>query len=224
MDRVESILRWLDELGLPPITLLVVPGKAWSQEQIDRLRHLADSGFVLAAHGWSHHATPRRLRHRLHAAFISRNVAEHLALDSAGILALLHRSHDWFAANQLPPPTLYVPPAWALGPIQSSDLANSPFHLVETTCGLLRLRGSGARDSAGGKHRLERLPLTGYEADTVIRAAFLRLWNHSQVKKAIRLERPLRLSIHPDDPQLRLAQQLDTHLRAANRFYGYESV
>ena len=222
MDRVESILQWLGELGIPPVTLLVVPGKPWSSGRIESLRRLAGKGHVLAAHGWCHRTTPRGLRHRLHAAFLSRNVAEHLALDSAGILALLHRSHAWFAANRLPPPRLYVPPAWALGPIHPGDLARAPFRVIETTFGLIRPTEPDRAAPSGRKPRFERLPLTGYEADTAVRAAFLRRWNQSQVRKAARHGKPLRLSIHPDDPRLRLANQLERHLRAVGEFGGYE--
>ena len=222
MDRVESILEWLGDLGIPPVTLLVVPGKPWSSGQIEGLRRLAGRGHVLAAHGWCHRTTPRGLRHRLHAAFLSRNVAEHLALDSAGILALLSRSHAWFAANGLPPPMLYVPPAWALGAIRPDDLARAPFRVIETTFGLIRPPARDRADPPTGKPRFERLPLTGYEADTAVRAAFLRRWNQSQVRKAARHGKPLRLSIHPDDPRLRLADQLECHLRAAGEFGGYE--
>ncbi|MFP4352808.1 MAG: polysaccharide deacetylase family protein [Puniceicoccaceae bacterium] len=222
MDRVGSILQWLGGLGVPPVTLLVVPGKPWTPGQIESLRRLAGRGHTLAAHGWRHRTTPRGLRHRLHAAFLSRNVAEHLALDSAGILALLQRSHAWFADNRLPPPTLYVPPAWALGAVRPDDLARAPFRMIETTFGLIRPRDPGRAARPNRKPPLERLPLTGYEADTAVRAAFLRWWNQGQVRKAARRGKPLRLSIHPDDPTLRLADQLAAHLRTVREFGGYD--
>ncbi len=57
----------------------------------------------------------RSAYHRLHAALISRDVAEHLSRPAHELVALVHRCHGWFAAHGLPAPTLYVPPAWALG-------------------------------------------------------------------------------------------------------------
>ena len=126
MGRVDAILDWLDALQVPPVTLLVVPGKAWEAGHIERLRELADKGHQLAAHGWQHKTAPRKLYHRLHSLILSRDVAEHLDLDSAGVLDLITRSGAWFAENGLPKPEFYVPPAWALGFIHQAHLVQSP--------------------------------------------------------------------------------------------------
>ncbi len=210
MDRVEHILKWLDERSVPPVTLLVVPGKPWTTQQLDRIRGLSAKGHELAAHGWFHHTRPRRLSHRIHAALISRNVAEHLDLDSHQILELLHRSRNWFVENELPAPSLYVPPAWALGPLSKADLANAPFEHIETTRGMLRKQGS--------TFKLERLALTGYEADTWFRKTFLRFWNQAQQNAATRGSKTLRMSIHPNDLHLRLRDQIDSQVRAVTNF------
>lgn len=244
LERVERILAWLQERGVPPVTLLVVPGHPWKVPQIERLRELAATGHELAAHGWQHETTPRRLYHRLHAALISRKVAEHLDLDSQGILELMQRSQNWFAENQLPLPDFYVPPAWALGPITKADLTKAPYRLIETTRGLIHLQATRtveqnappAPAQAGDKigpirHRPEdesravnfqKLPLTGYEADTAFRECFLRRWNASQARSAARSNRPLRISIHPDDLELRLADQLEQQINAAETFLPYQ--
>ena len=116
LSLVEDFLAFCSTHAIPPMTLLVVPGCDWRDEQLDRLRDLAGLGHELAAHGWLHRVgTPQSLYHRLHSTLLSRNVAEHLALDGESILALMRRSHAWFAEHDLPAPSLYVPPAWALG-------------------------------------------------------------------------------------------------------------
>ncbi len=217
MDRVHAILKWLQQQSIPPVTLLVVPNKAWSSAGIDQLRRLAEVGHPLAAHGWCHQTEPRRPWHRLHAALISRKVAEHLALDSAGILKLMQQSHHWFLKQGLPEPTLYVPPAWALGGITAKHLAKLPFAQIETTSGLLQ------RD-AFGRYVMRRLPLTGYEADTAFRAVSLRKWNRWQARSAEKRHNPLRISIHPDDFQLRLQDQLEAQIRSARNFIAYDSL
>jgi predicted deacetylase len=237
MDRVERILQWLHDRGLPPVTLLVVPGHPWSERQIERLRELAEQGHQLAAHGWDHKTTPRKLYHRIHATLISRNVAEHLDLGSAGVLQLMIRSRDWFGTHDLPMPNFYVPPAWALGPISRADLCKVPFELIETTRGLIHLRHAGSpaprtqRDSNSVREETEairetrphfqKLPLTGYEADTPSREFFLRIWNAAQFAHARSKALPLRISIHPDDLDLRVADQMDRQVRSITTFCLY---
>lgn len=246
LERVEHILACLQERCVPPVTLLVVPGLPWEPPQIQRLRELAAEGHELAAHGWQHETTPRRLYHRLHAALISRKVAEHLDLDSQGILELMQRSKNWFAENDLPLPQFYVPPAWALGPITQADLTKAPYRLIETTRGLIHLqapppaeqKAPPAPSQAGFKtgpirHRpddesravsFQKLPLTGYEADTAFRKCFLRSWNAYQAKAAVRSNCPLRISIHPDDLELRLADQLEQQIKAIETFRRYQQI
>ncbi|MEM8867669.1 MAG: polysaccharide deacetylase family protein [Verrucomicrobiota bacterium] len=219
MERVESILDWLKEREVPPVTLLVVPGKPWQLAQIDRLRELASLGHPLAAHGWHHHTQPRKLYHRLHAALLSRNVAEHLDLDSQGVLELLKRSQNWFGDNDLPLPDFYVPPAWALGPISKQDLAQAPYRIIETTRGLLHPNGN----ANSSKTSLLKLPLTGYEADTPLRETLLRRWNASQAKIAQSRDQTLRISIHPNDLQLRVADQLEEQIHAVTSYASYRT-
>jgi hypothetical protein len=213
--EVNEILAWLKERNVPPVTLLVVPGRQWSSDQIRQLRAWADEGHPLAAHGWYHHVERiRGLRHRLHATLISRNVAEHLVLNSDEILGLLKRSKNWFSEQGLPTPELYVPPAWALGPISKGNLRKAPYSCIEVTRGLIR----------PDKLSKLKLPLTGFEADTALREAFLRRWNARAVKQAKRTGRPLRLSIHPYDLQLRVADQLETIVQLEWRYLRYEQA
>ncbi|NBB80203.1 MAG: DUF2334 domain-containing protein [Verrucomicrobia bacterium] len=217
MDRVEAILDWLEQRSVPPATLLVVPGKPWTSNGLSRLRELAEAGHELAAHGWQHRTQPRRFWHRLHATFVSHNVAEHLNLDSAEITELMLRSFAWFPENGLPSPRLYVPPAWALGNISAKHLAQLPYHNIETTFGILQRNQEGI-------YQMQRLPLSGYEADTDIRAAFLRKWNTCQARSAKMTNRPLRISIHPDDPGLPLRNQMQAQILMIDKFVSYESL
>lgn len=207
LDPVARLLDLLDTQGVRPVTLLVVPGRDWQPAQIDRLRQWLARGHELAGHGWLHHIErPRGLYHRLHARLISRNVAEHLALDATGIAALIARNHAWFVHHDLPAPSLYVPPAWAMGAIARRDLAALPFVHHEYLSGVLSARSG----------RFLPIPLLGYEADTPARAPLIRLWNHINRQRAP-ASGWLRIGIHPWDLELQLAEDLRHDLQ------GYRS-
>ena len=214
LDRVLKIIQWLETLEVPPSTLLVVPGKNWSADQIKQLDFLSNKGYTLAAHGWHHKTKPRRIYHRLHALILSRDVAEHLDLSSGQILELLDRSKAWFLEHKLPAPPLYVPPAWALGPIRKKALQKAPYDQIETTRGLIRL-------TQGEQPTFKAFPLTGYEADTQFRAFFLSHWNRLQENKAKQSKVPLRISIHPDDLELKISKQLEAQVKATDQFLKY---
>lgn len=199
LTEVEEVLAYTHCQGLPPMTLLVVPGRAWSPPQLDRLREWAGKGHELAAHGWLHEVTVRKtLYHWLHGALISRNVAEHLSLDSKGISELMHRSHQWFVENKLPLPSLYVPPAWALGRLEPDHLKDLPFEKIEVLRGFL----------FPATRKLLSLPMVGFEADTRSRAVAVRTWNAFQRLQHQLSSRPLRIGLHPHDLTLILAQDL----------------
>ena len=212
LSLVEDFLTLCRSYTIPPMTLLVVPGCDWRDVQLGRLRELAGLGPELAAHGWLHRlGTPRGLYHRLHSALLSRNVAEHLALDCEGILALMRRSHAWFAEHNLPSPSLYVPPAWALGAVARHSLTSLNFERVEVLRGVLDLRTT----------HLHTLPLVGFEADSGFRAASLRLWNSSQIGMARISRRTLRIGVHPQDLNLRLGDSLRELLQEHWHFISY---
>jgi predicted deacetylase len=197
--QMEAILKYLRDHRIPPITLLVVPGRQWKSHQIDHLRCLADQGYTLAAHGWVHRTDqPSDIYHRLHARLLSRNVAEHLALDAAGIRDLMQRSFDWFGDNDLPPPTLYVPPAWALGRLPRHDLGELPYTAVEVLRGIYLPKAG----------HFYSLPMIGFEADTAFRKAAVHSWNAGQTILARLGGRPLRIGLHPSDFQLSMAETL----------------
>jgi len=202
-DTLDACARLIERLragGIPTehVPLLVVPGRDWRTAHLDRLRGWQERGFELAAHGWSHRARCiASLGHRLHAWLLSRDAAEHLALDEEAIARLIARSHRWFADHDLPPPALYVPPAWALGPIAHRRLRALPFRYYEDLWGML--------DLAHGRYR--KLPLVGFEARSRGRSAPLRLWNGLNVALGADA-RPVRVALHPGDDQGPLAGSL----------------
>lgn len=201
LDATEQIAMRLREAGIGKITLLVVPATGWNEATLERLRCLHDQGADLAGHGWRHRTERiRDLRHWLHSVFISRDVAEHLALDRGGVVKLMQDCHDWFLEQQLPPPSLYVPPAWAMGRARRDDLDILPYRRFETLYGIY--------DSDTG--RFQRSPMIGFEADTAFRAVACRLWNHVNLRSS---KKPLRFSIHPGDPGLLLGDDLDGLIR-----------
>jgi len=209
LERVEGLLDHLEAAGVGPCTLLVVPGRPWTDAGLRCLHAWVRRGHVLAAHGWRHHVDAiRGWRHRAHSLLLSRRVAEHLALDSAGILALMTRASEWFAHRDLPRPDLYVPPAWALGPLAAADRRRAPYRTIEVLSGLL--------DTATGA--LEPAPVVGFEADTLTRQIFVRLWNRLQEARARRTGWPLRIGLHPGDFELRLARDAREILRRRWRF------
>lgn len=203
LEAVGETLETLRGLGVERALLLVIPGLPWTAGDLAQLKAWAGAGHPLAGHGWSHHVEHRRgLWHKLHGVLISRHVAEHLALDGEEIAALIRRNHAWFAAQGLPAPTHYVPPAWAMGSISRRRLGDLPFETYETLTGVYDRR-SGV---------FTRLPLMGFEADTAFRALAVRLfnaWNRSGPAG----RGPMRLALHPHDLELRLRDDLTRRCR-----------
>ena len=215
LPRVRTCLELLESAGATPTTLLVVPGASWSPAHLAELRAFVRSGHELAAHGWVHRARHvRGLRHRLHAALISGDVAEHLALDADEIDALLARSARWFADQGFDVPLLYVPPAWALGSLPVRRLAAGPFGLVEVLSGVVH--------AASG--RTARVPMLGYEAALRWRVPFVRAWNAWNRSRGRRCGW-LRVAVHPGDLELPLASDLRRDVaRLGCGWSSYESL
>lgn len=214
LDEVQDILSQVSHLPAQNISLLVVPGLDWKQEHLDRLHALENAGFVLAGHGWYHHAREiRGLYHHLHSALLSRDVAEHLSLGGAEIRKLLDACFYWFTDKGFMPPDLYVPPAWAMGNIGKNELRQSPFRFFENTSGLY--------DSVD--ERQVNLPLAGFEADNTFRAVSLSFWNRINLTLAS-ATRPLRLSIHPHDRELKLKESLARFLASVTATANYRSI
>jgi len=190
LSRVEDLLGLLDVHGVGSVDLLVVPGRDWRAPDIDVLRGWQRAGHRLAGHGWRHKVDRiRGWSHRLHSLLISRDVAEHLALDADGIAALIVRCHDWFGAHDLPVSDLYVPPAWAMGAIRRERLRALPFSRYEVFTGVIEAESG----------RLMPAPLVGFEADTAGRVWPVRVFNGLNRAVAWASGAPLRVGIHPFD-------------------------
>lgn len=196
------------------VLLLIVPGLEWSPEQLNTLRKLCDDGFLPAGHGWQHR-TPhiRSGYHRLHSLLISRNVAEHLSYSQKELIDILQRNHEWFGQQKLPTPETYVPPAWAMGKLTRADLKTLPFRYYENMQGLY--------DSETDHYK--HLPLAGFEADTGLREHFLRPWN-SFNRQLASPRKPLRISLHPNDLDYRLGQQLRQFVETIETWHSVEDI
>jgi predicted deacetylase len=216
MGHVMKVLDRLEELRVPPATLLVVPGRDWSPQQIGVLHALAERGHTLAGHGWVHKASPgpRTLYHRAHGLLISRNEAEHLSRSSQELFGMVQDCFRWFGQVDLPEPELYVPPAWAMGQLRRGDLQRLPFRWYEVLPGLVD----------GPTGRLRWLPLAGFEADTTFRKVGLRVWNGCNALLAKRSGVPLRISIHPQDLELLMREDVKRLVGSGWEFLREEEV
>ena len=203
LPAVRRTLAFLADLGVRPVPLLVVPGRAWSSVEIGELRSMSEAGHELVGHGWYHEAPVRGLYHRLHSATISKNVAEHLAHDERAVVELVDDCFRWFIEHDFPAPRYYVPPAWAMGGVGDATLASTPFEVFETQWGFTTPR----------RGRFQVVPLVGFEADDASRVVPLRLFNRVNGWLARRLGR-LRVAIHPYDIDYPLRDDLASVLRA----------
>jgi predicted deacetylase len=214
LDRVSRLTRELTHLPSSKITMLVVPGHAWSKKQLDVLREFEKQGYILCGHGWHHSSKNiRGVYHHLHSLLVSRNVAEHLALDEKEIRQLIDDCYQWFEKNNLGAPDLYVPPAWAMGKISQQHLEQTPFRFFENTSGLY--------DSSTGQQVY--LPLIGFEADNIFSAGVLKLWNAANIRAGSE-KKPVRISIHPSDKELRLGDSLASSLQSVTNAVHYHSL
>jgi predicted deacetylase len=206
LDRVDEQMEMIARACPGPVTLLVVPGKEWRKDDLERLRAWSADGHPLAGHGWSHRAQRiEGIKHRLHSLFVSRDCAEHLALDRAGIVDLMTRNRQWFVDHDLPAPELYVPPAWALGPVRAPDLSETGFARVETMSGYL--------DIASGD--FSRSALVGFEAASAWQVPVLKISN--ALNRLLAGFLPLRVALHPDDHRLPLFRDLERTLARCDR-------
>jgi uncharacterized protein len=201
--------------GIGSVTLLVVPGLDWSQQQLSQLWQWQSEGCILAGHGWSHRTeSVRSLYHWLHSILLSRDVAEHLSLTGEQIVALVSRCGQWFVERGFEHPTLYVPPAWAVGQLPPASRRGLAFSMLETLTGVALLRA--------GRHI--PLPLVGFEADTAFRSFFLRRWNGWTIRSAVRHARMLRISLHPTDHRLLLRDDLQHTLAMGWASHQYDDL
>ena len=214
LSAVAELINAFGEIPPASVTLLIVPGRSWQREDVAWLHEYQRLGYRLAGHGWMHSCgPPQSLYHGLHSFFLSRSAAEHLSLSSAQIKALITHCYEWFSHNGLNSPALYVPPAWAMGNVARPLLQALPFSQYETLSGVYH----------SDDDSFDRLPLTGYEADSPSRALFLRRFNQYQRYRAAHAGLPLRIGVHPYDLRHRLANDLLADLHAVERALNYAS-
>ncbi|MCC9645276.1 polysaccharide deacetylase family protein [Rhodopirellula sp. JC740] len=215
IDAVGELISLFHRYDVRKIMLLVVPGRNWRMADLSQLREWQSQGCELAGHGWTHRCQfIRGWKHRLHSTLLSRNVAEHLSLNEDGVVQLMSKCADWFLENSFPRPSLYVPPAWAMGRVRSSRLQAIPFNMVETLSEVVRIDQS----------RRVRLPLIGFEADTAFREWSLRCLNRGNELLARLAMKPLRVAIHPFDLRFRLGGQLEDSIVSGWQPIGYQSI
>ena len=212
LSLTADILRLIERSSSSFATLLVVPGRAWNEKELSALRRWQDAGHEIAAHGWVHQCGKiSSLYHRAHSLCLSRNVAEHLSLESRQVVELMLRAAEWFEKKLHHVPSLYVPPAWALGSVEAVALEQLPYLAVETLSGLL----------FPAERRRMRLPLLGFEADSLVRAIVLKSFNRTNLFWASTRDRPYRLAIHPYDLEFRLGRQLIDQLTRVTQWLLY---
>lgn len=189
-----------------PIGLLVSVDAEWNEASISKLHALSeDPGLFLCGHGGTHRAPETKtLYHKIHSALISRNAAEHLSRPVEDLIQLVQHCYKWFGENGFESPSLYVPPAWAMGKLKKKHWNALPFRYYETLFGIYDREGK----------TFYPLGVKGYEADTAWRSFALRASNGVNQN----LPFPLRIAIHPNDPYLRLEEELDADLQSAGPF------
>ncbi len=209
----EIIIDLSEKHGIKKITLLIIPGLSWSQNHIDRLRHWQQKDKIeLAAHGWEHKSdTPRSLFHYLHSKFISDDCAEHLSKSNSEIIKIMKNSFEWFQNNGLNAPTLYVPPAWALGNINKGDLQSLPFNEIEVMSGVFV------------ENRFVFIPLIGFETKTYFRFITVKILNKINyiLQKNIGV---IRIALHPNDFNLLLKKDIDKYLSKVTSTFCYNEI
>lgn len=202
LEQVASIIERVPASIRKRLMLLVVPGRAWEADQLAQLNQWQREGMVIAGHGWVHYTDNiHTLYHRLHAALVSRRVAEHLSLTPHEELSLMRRNREWFGYQGMAVSDWYVAPAWAFGRLPASARGRSGYRFFESTFGVY----DAARAS------FHWMPMLGYEADTRWRRHAVRCWNG--INRLLARWRPARLVIHPDDFRLYLADDLFRDLK-----------
>jgi len=214
MHLLNELQKRVPTLKPAQITLLVVPGKNWRDDDLLWLECLQGQGYPFAGHGWNHTALKsKNFYHHIHSLVLSRDAAEHLSQPSKNLQTLVQCCYEWFPNHGYYEPLLYVPPAWASGRLTLENWQALPFRYLETLGGL--------RNIESGKYY--SLPLCGYEADTLMRSFFLRGLNGYNKLQAEHRGKPLRICLHPNDYKYYLSDGIFYDLRQVDRFINYDS-
>ncbi len=212
LPRVREIIRFLQTRNIFDFTLLIVSGKVWTRSDIEQLHFWQQEGLELAGHGRRHGIIRKTTAwHTIHGKLMSRDEAEHLSLSTEEIAEIIIDCYQWFEEAGLSPPSLYVPPAWAMGALPRRLLHTLPFAHYETLSGVYDCHTA----------ILKRMPLTGYMADTRFRCGILHIFNTINLHL---LPGFTRIAIHPDDLRLPLKESLSSHLARFQRFISYQEA
>jgi len=212
--KIINIINLLfDKYNIRKITLLVIPGLNWNDKQIEILKSLQNkAGIELAAHGWCHKSDSiKTIYHYMHSKLISADSAEHLSKSKLSIIKILNNSHLWFSNQGLNSPTLYVPPAWALGNINKEDLSEISFNEFEMTSG------------AFINNKFIFIPLIGFEVKTYFKFIIVKILNLINYL-LYSFFGVLRIAIHPDDFNLLLKRDLDKYLRKVTNNFSLSEL
>ena len=210
---IEIINLLFEKYNIRKITLLVIPGLNWNNKQIKILKTLQEKkGIELAAHGWYHKSNPiKTIYHYIHSKLISADSAEHLSRSKPSIIKLLNDSHLWFINQGLNSPTLYVPPAWALGNIYQEDLSTLPFNEFEMISGIFI------------NNKFIFIPLIGFKTKTYFEFIIVKVLNFINYL-SYSFFGLMRIAIHPDDFNLLLKGDIDKYLRKITTNFSFSEL
>jgi len=214
LDKIIFIINHLNKKhNIKKITLLVIPGLDWNDEQIAIFKEWENNENIeLASHGWIHESSPiKNIYHYLHSKLISDDCAEHLSLSKSSIIKLMNNSYSWFVDKGLTPPTLYVPPAWALGNINKKDLLKVPFSEVETTSGVYI------------NNKFIFIPLIGFETKNYFRFIIVKISNFINYL-LYHIFGLIRIAIHPNDFKLLLRKDIDKYLSEVTTSFQFNEI
>ena len=123
----------------------------------------------------------------------------------------MNDSFSWFNDNGLKSPTLYVPPAWALGELTKKDIESLPFNEVEVTSGVFI------------SSKFNFIPLIGFEAKTYLSFLMLKILNRLNYILYMFYGKII-IAIHPDDFNLLLKKDIDKYLRKATDTFRFNEL
>ena len=214
LHKIIKIINLLfDKYNIQKITLLVIPGLNWNNKQIKILKTLQEKkGIELAAHGWYHKSNSiKTIYHYIHSKLISADSAEHLSRSKPSIIKLLNDSHLWFINQGLNSPTLYVPPAGALGDIDEEDLSALPFNEFEMISGIFI------------NNKFIFITLIGFKTKTYFKFIIVKVLNFINYL-SYNFFGLIRIAIHPDDFNLLLKHDIDKYLRKITANFSFSEL
>lgn len=198
-EAVVRILAFLEERGIPPVPLLVVPDfhGTWPLDRhpafVERLRRWHARGHELVLHGYWHRETgdPRRATgfgDGFKRTFLTGGEGEFLALDPEQTGERLDAGLAMWERAGLPGrPTGFVPPAWLHNSALDEQLRSRGFLWTENHHGLRLGDGRAIRSpviSWASRDPFRRI------ASRVVCPSLERLWRDREI---------LRIALHPHD-------------------------